>query len=58
MNELGMGLAPAKHRGEWAELIFMARASEHGLSSANLGEKHRITTLWCKAGTGRCCGCR
>lgn len=31
MNELGMGLAPAKRRGEWAELIFMARASEHGL---------------------------
>ena len=31
MNELGMGLAPAKRRGEWAELRFMACATEHGL---------------------------
>lgn len=31
MNELGMGLAPWKRRGEWAELRFMASATEHGL---------------------------
>lgn len=31
MNELGMGLAPWKRRGEWAELKFMSAATEHGL---------------------------
>ena len=31
MNELGMGLAPWKRRGEWAELKFMACAAERGL---------------------------
>jgi hypothetical protein len=31
MNELAMKIKHAKRRGEWAELLFMARAAERGL---------------------------
>ena len=47
-KEGGTARGGFKLRGEWAELLFMTRAAEHGLRVISPGETAAATTSWSK----------